>query len=77
MAVPSTGAQGGFVNGTVAVAAGAKTEILANCDRLTTLLVPTNGQKAASPDFADLAKHMSNKILVEITALKAAINAAP
>lgn len=77
MAVPTLGAVGGYVNVANVISAAAQTAVLAEIDKLTALLVPTDGKKAASPDFLGLDKAMSSKIAVEIAALKVAIDAAP
>lgn len=77
MGTPTLGAQGGYVNVAVVVSAAAQTAILAEIDKLTALFNVADGAIAASPDFDMMPPHMADKLVVEITALKAAIDAAP
>lgn len=69
---------GAYSNVTEVVSAAAQTEILAEVDKLLALIPDiTAAESAASPDFDEIPPHTASKLRDEITALKAAIDAAP
>lgn len=77
MGVPTTGAIGGYVDGTVVVSAAADVEIQANIALLRAVITQILGQSATSPDFDQIPPHIAEKLRVEIDAMAAAISAAP
>jgi len=74
MATPTLGSMLGFQNVTEVISANGQTDVITEVTRLRSALVPTSG---ISPDFDQIPPHMAEKLIVEIDALIAAIDAAP
>ena len=70
---------GGYANVTEVVSAAAQTAILAEIDKLAALIPDGSAgdQPAAHPEFDSIRPDYAVKVHAEITALKAAIDAAP
>lgn len=70
---------GGYTNVTEIVSAAAKTQILAQIDKLRDLTADVDNKKGGTPhtDFDHLTPALASQFRAEIAALKAAISAAP
>ncbi len=77
--MPLEGPFGGYSNITDVVSAAAQTAILAEIDKLAALIPDGSAgdQPATSPEFDAIRPEYAVKLQTEITALKAAIDAAP
>ena len=75
----SEGPFGGYTDVTEVVSANAQTEILAEVDKLAALIPDGSAgdQPATKPEFDAIRPDYAVKLHAEITALKAAIDAAP
>jgi len=74
----SEGPFGGYANVTEIISAAGQTAVLAEINKFIALLPNSaTGARGASPDFDAIRPEYEVKLRAELTALKAAIDAAP
>ncbi len=69
------GAMGGYSTPAGVVIQATQDNIIAEINKLKTLIAPADGIQPNSPDFFHVEKHMATKLSVEIDAITAAIDA--
>lgn len=70
-----TGAQGGYATPAGICVQTSQDTIIAEINKLVTLIQPDDGIEPSSPDFFHIEKHVQAKLVTEINAITAAIDA--